>query len=452
MLAPRGFRANGRESRRLMSDYMFMLESHLTPDQRQAVEVVQACAADANLSVFLTGGAMRDMLGGFPIRDLDFTVEGNAQKLAKNIVNGREGIEILSTDDARKSVELLFPGAVPVSVSMARQERYTKAGAKPSVQPATIHEDLRGRDFTINAIALSLNRASRGLLIDPMNGLGDIEHKELRTTSNYTLYDDPSRMLRLIRLKVRLGYEIAERTRSQYQNVREAELEKKIPPAALCLELHRIAEEPNAVDIVKALDEEKLLPLFSPALSGPRLNFTGLGRLQKARLTVPFGVDLHLQPIGLFLCVLTEKLSPKERSGLIASSGLGKEDVDAWQKLDTRSKKLEKDLKSARLNRPSLLYFALSKAPGDQVLYLLMKSGERLVQDRIKNYLQKYLPQAQEVTDREVAATTGLEPGTPKFRKAKDEAIAARLDARPKKVVPEPEPEPVAAPIVRGRV
>ena len=92
------------------------------------------------------------------------------------------------------------------------------------------------------------------------------------------------------------------------------------------------------------------------------------------------------------------------RSGLIASSGLGKEDVDAWQKLDTRSKKLEKDLKSARLNRPSLLYFALSKAPGDQVLYLLMKSGERLVQDRIKNYLQKYLPLAQEVTDREVAA------------------------------------------------
>ena len=223
---------------------------------------------------------MRDMLGGFPIRDLDSPSKGTHRTRKKHRERTRRHRD-LSTDDARKSVELLFPGAVPVSVSMARQERYSKAGAKPSVQPATIHEDLRGRDFTINAIALSLNRASRGLLIDPMNGLGDIEHKELRTTSNYTLYDDPSRMLRLIRLKVRLGYEIAERTRSQYQNVREAELEKKIPPAALCLELHRIAEEPNAVDIVKALDEEKLLPLFSPALSGPRLNFTGLGNCRR---------------------------------------------------------------------------------------------------------------------------------------------------------------------------
>jgi tRNA nucleotidyltransferase/poly(A) polymerase len=428
-----------------MSDYMFMLESHLTPDQRRAADEVQAAAAEVNLSLYLTGGAMRDMLGGFPIRDLDFTVEGNALKLARALSH-RPGVELVSSDESRKVAELRLPGPVTVSISMARQEKYAKPAVKPSVHPATIHEDLRGRDFTINAIALSLNRASRGLLVDPTNGLADIEHRELRTTSNYTLYDDPSRMLRLIRFKVRLGYDIAERTRMQYENVRMAELENKITPQALCRELHHIAEEPNAGDVVKALDDEKLLKLFSPALTGPNLNLAGLAKLQKARLTVPFGVDLHLEPIGLFLCVLTERLSAKEKSGLIASSGLGKAEVDAWQKLDTKAKKLEKDLKSAKLNRPSLLYAVLSKAPGDQVLYLLMKSGERLVQDRIKNYLQKYLPLAQEITDRDVTAETGLEPGTPKFQKAKDAMIAARLEARPKKVI-EPEAEEQQAPV-----
>ncbi len=432
-----------------MSDYMFMLESHLTPDQRRVVEEVQAAAAEANSSLFLTGGAMRDMLGGFPIRDLDFTVEGNPQKLAKTLVS-RSSAEIVSTDETRKTVELRFPGRVTASLAMARQERYTKPGAKPVIQPATIHEDLRGRDFTINAIGLSLNRASRGLLVDPANGLADIDRKELRAASNYTLYDDPSRILRLIRFKVRLGYEIAERTRSQYENVRVAELETKIAPPALCHELYQIAQEPNAGDIVKALDDEKLMQLFSPALTGANLNLPGLAKLQKARLTVPFGVDLGLEPMGLFLCVLTEKLSPKERTALISSAGLGKDEVEAWHKLDAKAKKLEKEVKSPRLNKPSLLYTALSKAPGDQILYLLMKSSERLVQDRIRNYLQKYLPAAQEVTDKEVTAATGLEPSNPKFRKAKQDLIAQRLDARPKKVAPEAEPEPVAVP-ARGR-
>src|SRR5579863_4279849 len=101
---------------------------------------------------------------------------------------------------------------------MARHEKPGKPGAKPQVQAATIHEDLRGRDFTVNAIALSLSRASRGLLIDPTNGAGDLERKELRAVSNYTLYDDPSRILRMFRLQVRLGFAIEERTRMQYQN------------------------------------------------------------------------------------------------------------------------------------------------------------------------------------------------------------------------------------------
>ena len=81
----------------------------------------------------------------------------------------------------------------------------------------------------------------------------------------------------------------------------------------------------------------------------------------------------------------------------------------------------------------------LSKAPGEQILYLVLKSQHRLVQDRIRNYLQKYIPAAQEVTDQQVTEA-GFTPGTPKFDKAKAEMISKRLDARPPKK-PEPEAE-----------
>ena len=434
-----------------MSDYMFMLESHLTADQNRVVNDVQAAAADANLNIFLTGGAMRDMLAGFPIRDLDFTVEGNALKLAK-VVAQKTGADIVSVDEHRKASELRFAGGIAAAIGMARHEKYGKPGSRPVVQPATIHEDLRGRDFTINAIALSLNRASRGLLLDPNNGLGDIEHREIRAVSNYTLYDDPSRIIRLIRFKARLGYAIAERTQSQYENAREAQLETKISAEALGAELRHIAEDPNAGEILKTLEEEKLIGLYLPALSGPKLNLAGFTKLQKARQLVPFGAEFQIVNMGLFLSILMEKLTPKERAALVKSAALTKADLNAMQKLEPAAKKLEKTLKGAKLQKPSALFAVLSEAAGEQMLYLLVRSGERIVQDRIRNYLQKYLPAAQEVTDKDVTAAKGVEPGSPKFKKAKSEVIAARLDARPKKVPPPTEPVAPPPPSMhRGR-
>lgn len=427
---------------------MFVLESHLTPDQNRVVGEVQSCAAAENLNVFLTGGAMRDMLGGFPIRDLDFTVEGNAIKLAKAVAKAT-GAEILATDDHRKAVQLKFAGGIRAEIGMARQEKYSKPGARPVVQPATIHEDLRGRDFTINSIALSLNRASRGLLLDPNNGLGDIEHKEIRACGNYTLYDDPARLVRLIRFKARLNYGIAERTQSQYANAREAELEKKIPAKALGSELRAMAEDPNAGEILKALEDEKLIQLYSPALTGAKLNFPGFQKLQKARQMVPFGVEFPIESMGLFLSVLTEKLSPKETANLFKAAELTKEDTAALHKIEPAARKLEKELKGAKLQKASQLYNLLVKAPGQLILFLLVRSNERIVQDRIKNYLQKYLPASLEVTDKDVVEK-GIEVDSPKFKKAKADMITARLDARPKKVVLPVEPETPPPPPGRG--
>ncbi|HEX5226217.1 MAG TPA: hypothetical protein VFW44_00845 [Bryobacteraceae bacterium] len=424
-----------------MSDYMFMLESHLSADQSRVVSEIQTAATSANLNVFLTGGAMRDMLGGFPITEIDFTIEGNAVKVAHTVAK-KTGAKILFEDDNRKLAHLLFPSGVHATVGMARQEKYSKPGAKPAVKPATIHEDLRGRDFTINSIALSLNPASRGLLLDPNNGVGDLERKELRAVSNYTLYDDPIRLLRVLRFKVRLSFGIEERTKMQYDNAREAQLESRIPAEDLREELRHIANEPNCADIVRVLEEEKLLALFSPDLSGAKLNHPGLQKLQKARQLAPFGVDIHLEPIGVFLYFLTERLPAKDRASFIKRMGLSKREVELWQKLEAKAKKLEKDLKSAKLVKPSKVYQVLATAPGDQIMFLLAHSSERLVHDRIKNYLGKYLLTAQEVTERDVLAT-GVKAGTPKYQKAREALILTRLDARPKKIPP---PEEAQAP------
>jgi tRNA nucleotidyltransferase (CCA-adding enzyme) len=419
-----------------MSDYIYMLESHLNPDQNRVVEDVQAAAVQANVNVFLTGGAMRDMLAGFRIRDLDFVVEGQALKVAK-AVSEATGAQLVSVDDVRKSAELLFSSGVTAQIAMSRQEKYGRVGSKPQVTSATIQEDLRGRDFTCNAIALSLNRASRGLLLDPMNGLADIERRELRAVSPYGFYDDPSRLLRLMRFQVRLRFTIEERTQTQVANAKQAEVEKSISPKALGEELKRIAAEDNPAEILKGLEDAGLAQLFLPE---SKFNMAGLLRLEKLARLLPDDTATRAARLGPFLYVLAEKLTPKEKQALIKTTALGKAEIDLWQKLEARAKKLETALRSARIRKPSQVYQIVTNAAPDEVLFVMYRSALKPVQERLRNYFQKYLPMVQEITPEEWASVEG-KPGMPRYNKARDEFLANRLDRRPPR-----KPEPVAPP------
>jgi tRNA nucleotidyltransferase/poly(A) polymerase len=433
-----------------MSDYIYMLESHLNPDQNRVVEDVQTAAGQASINVFLTGGAMRDMLAGFRIRDLDFVVEGPALKVAKALCE-HAGAKLVASDENRKSAELVFRSGVTAQIAMSRQEKYARTGGKPHVTPATIQEDLRGRDFTCNAIALSLNRASRGLLLDPMNGLADIERRELRAIHGYGFYDDPTRLLRLIRFRVRLGFTVEERTLMQVANAREAEVEKLIPGRALSEELKRISGEDSPSESLKLLDEARLLALFSPALTGPKMNLAGIARLEKMSRMLSDDLRTRAARFGPFLYALTDKLTTKEKQALIKATEMPKADVDLWQKLEARAKKLETALRSQRIRKASQVYQIVSSAVPDEVLFVMYHSALKPVQERLRNHFQKYVLTVQEITPEEWATVPGT-PGTPKYAKARDEFVAHRLDRKVKKPVEPPPATPVVeATTVAGR-
>ncbi|MGO9258279.1 MAG: hypothetical protein ACLQU1_18480 [Bryobacteraceae bacterium] len=458
-----------------MSDYIYMLESHLSPGQNRAVAVVQSAAAEASLNLFLTGGAMRDMLAGFRIRGLDFVVEGNALPLVKAVLSASSGsgsgsgsasgassgsgaafasgsgfaATLVSIDEARKSAALVFPGGITAKIGMARREKPGRNGAKPQITPATIQEDLRGRDFTCNAIALSLNKASRGLLLDPLNGLADIQRHELRAANPYGFYDDPSRLLRLVRFRVRLGFAVEERTQLQAATARESGVAQSIPPRVLGEELKQIASDDGPSEVLKLLEESKLLGRFSPALGGHKLNLGGILKLEKAARLLPDDAASRAARFAPFLYVLTEKLTVKERQALAKATELSKADLAQWQKLEARSKKLEAALRSPRIRKPSQVYHLVSAAPPDDVLFLLYHSALKPVQERLRSHFQKYLPAVQEITAEEWSEVEGKvegTPGSPRQQKAHHDFITRRLDRRPPKPPAPPTDPPPAAP------
>ncbi len=425
---------------------MFALESHLDAGQNRTVAEMQRIATEAGMTVWLTGGAMRDMLRGAPIRDLDFTVERDAPKIGKALAIALNGA-VVEDDSLKRWTELELPGGQRASAGNARTEKYAKAGGKAQIAPGTIHEDLSRRDFTINAIGLCLNRGAKGLLVDPTNGQADLANKELRTTNSMAFYDDPSRVFRLIRFRHVMGFEIAPRTQSQLENAVLGDYLHP-NPAALTPDLRALSSHESAVAAVEDLDRFGLLKLLSPALTGENLNLAGLARFEKqAHSVFPGGAEGGWLA---FLTVLLEKLTPAERAAALAALALPPAELKAVQKLQAGAKKREAALKSPNIHKPSQVWEALKDADTAEVLMVVYDSALRVVQDRIRAYYQKYLPAAQEITEEQVVAA-GFKPGTPKFEKAWEAMVVARLNARPKKVEPEPEPPPPPPPMAMGR-
>src|SRR5689334_65300 len=231
-----------------MADYIYTLETRLSPDQMRAVNLVQDVARAHEMNIYVTGGTVRDLLTGFPIRDLDFTVEGNPQKLQKDLE--KQGVRIEHWDDDYKVLRILFPGNVRGEIDMAHTERFDKTGKPPVISPSGISEDLRRRDFTVNAMALSLNPGSRGLMLDPTNGAADVELKLIRVLHNYAFLEDPSRLARATRFAARWHeWQLEERTKARYDSAKENNYIQYLPDRARGIEMAQIAyaDDPLAV-------------------------------------------------------------------------------------------------------------------------------------------------------------------------------------------------------------
>lgn len=412
-----------------MPDFLFLMESRLTPEQLAVIQRLQDLAAQQGVNLFLVGGALRDMLCGHPIRDLDFAVEGNALRLARALEK-LPGVVPREMDERRRSAELEFPGDVPVEVAQCRTEHYPKTGVEPEITPAGIHGDLRRRDFSLNAIGLSLNPASRGLVLDPNNGLGDIERHEIRGLHNYSFVDDPSRMLRLVRFRTRLRFTVDSKTDAQFRSAKERGLLAYALPRHMRKELREITREQSPSDILKALDKEGLTTIFHPKLTGQRLNLPALVKMEK---TARWLEEQGLRPRLYGPCVffLTQKLPPADRAVFARRLQMKRSDTDPWMKLPEEGKKLVRLLGSREANTPSKAFQVLARQPAELILFVRLFFPQKKVQDKLKNYLSRHRPLKEKLPEKELRAL-GVPPDTPRYAKILDLLFVAVLDGKAK--------------------
>src|ERR1700756_606415 len=439
-----------------MADYIYTMEIRLTPDQLKGVGLVQDVARAAGMNLYLTGGAIRDIISGFGIRDLDFTVQGNPLKLQKELE--KAGAKTTAVEEDIRTLFLSLPGNARAEVSMARTERFEKTGKPPIVLPATIHEDLRRRDFTVNAMALSLNEGSRGLLLDPFNGVADIEAKLIRILQNYSFLEDPSRLIRATRFAARFHWPLEERTQARYDAAKEGKYIEYTSDKAIGHEIEQLAYEDDPLHIVRVLEKEEWLKILSAHWTTAKVDTNGLSQLMKTRQQMN-ELGYQPDPAPAVMYFLTPGLTDKEIADmrkLIPRKTL----VEAWKDLEDNAKDLAKKLTGKEPATPSRTWQVLSSARPEMILFLAVTARQQAVVQKIKNFFTKWRQVQQKIPLPEMTELR-ITPEMPEYPKIANDVFLLLLDGKLrsrteplkylKPLAPPPPPPPPPAPAKRGR-
>jgi tRNA nucleotidyltransferase (CCA-adding enzyme) len=412
-----------------MPDYMFLLESRLSPEQRAAMLRIQELAAAMGYNVYLTGGTVRDLITGATLRDLDFTVEGNPSKIARELEKG--GAKVQVEDEKLRHVEILFAGEVDGSISVARDEYYVRPGTRPEIRWSTIMEDLRRRDFSLNAIAISLNPASRGLLLDPTNGLSDIEHGEVRALTIHSFTNQPARLLRVLRFAARMGFKVESRTQEWFNLAIERELQKTITPEDAGHELRALAREERPHLTLKEWDEHDLLELVHPLLAKKHPDYDAISRLIKVRDEL-FMAGFRPRLATPMMLAILGKMKDRELSSVLSKLGFRSAEIQQIEEFPEQAQEAQKELTGKKTKLAVDAYHHIEKLPQEVLAYLLAESNNSAAVSKIKAYLHKWRPirQALPAVMNELEAI-GM-PRGPKFDQVIEQMFALQLNGRGK--------------------
>ncbi len=234
-------------------------------------------------------------------------------------------------------------------------------------------------------------------------------------------------MLRAARLGARFLFTLEDRTRSQFDNAREAKVALRLAPRLRLLELRQLAEETEAAEAVKAMASAGLLEVFEPHLEG-KLDLASLEKLDRYRRLVEQSAG-KVDSFGLFLYCLARKLSSAERAKLRDQVGLPASEASAWAGLEKRAKALQKAVAGKQAEVNSRLFKTLASQDPAVALFLMAFSPLQSVRERVKSYFAELRPLAGSLNDKDLE-DLGFKPGTGKFAAARGAYLALKLDGK----------------------
>lgn len=244
------------------NNVVHLLETHLPPALLTITHAITSVSTRTTTNAYIVGGAVRDLCLSHPVHDLDIITEGDSRAFGLELAKALAGTIKAVSQFGTVKLDLL---GHYVDIAEARKEHYPYPGALPRVKPANIHTDLLRRDFTINAMAISLQQSSLGALVTVERSADDIAGKVIRVLHRQSFQDDATRLMRAVRYEQRFEFRLEKETEALARQ--NASMIATISGDRVRKEITIMLQESNKANCLKRLDNLSVLDKIHPTLS-----------------------------------------------------------------------------------------------------------------------------------------------------------------------------------------
>jgi tRNA nucleotidyltransferase (CCA-adding enzyme) len=352
---------------------------------RDILAKTAVAAQESGVKVYLVGGVVRDLLLGKPNFDLDVVVEGDAIALAKRIS------EKFSLDFKKHhsfGTATVYFDDIKIDFATSRRETYVHNGALPRVDPASLKEDLFRRDFTINSMAVSLNKADYGLLIDPYQGSVDLKNKIVRVLHDKSFFDDPTRILRAIRFQERFSFKLEAQTAKWMKQALASDVLGCVNPHRWRDEITLILKEEDPLKPLKRLNSLVFLSFIDKKIKLGAVEFKLLRRVKESIrfYNRSFPGHREIDAWLLYFAVILNKLSAVETAQLCHKFGFKKGETIRLVSIKQNERAI-KELSGSI--KPSRIFSLIDQLSYETMIFYYACSANKYLRRNISYYINK---------------------------------------------------------------
>ncbi|MGB2600874.1 MAG: CBS domain-containing protein [Candidatus Omnitrophota bacterium] len=404
------------------------------------IKSITAEADSRDIKLFVVGGFVRDLLLGQKNYDLDIVVEGDAIKFGKIIADKLRGSLVVHKKFGTSTVvmnwpEWLGPSLHPdnkfkIDIATARQETYAAPAALPTVKFSSLREDLYRRDFTINAMAIEVNKKDFGLFIDFFDGIKDLEKGIIRTLHDKSFIDDPTRIFRAVRFEQRFGFEIESHTEYLIKHAVKQEMFRRTENQRIRDELVLILKEKDPEKAVFRMRELHELRFIHPELvlkRSMKKNFVQLksvAQWYEATASRKRKLDIWL----MNLMIVLDKLTLKQVEEVLGKFVFTRSESIRLRSYKKMGDKAARKLSSRNKMKPSQVYDILEPFSHEVTLCIMAKTKSKTVQRRIKKFFTDYNGMELHIKGHDIKKE-GVSPG-PEYKDMLKKILCRKLDGK----------------------
>jgi tRNA nucleotidyltransferase (CCA-adding enzyme) len=419
-------RHSGRNLKGLMADRLPSGIQHLLSRAGQVADQL-------GISAYVVGGFVRDLLLGNPNLDVDIVVEGDGIRFSKALglhLSAKVKVhERFGTASLTLSKDSEFAPDMDFDVATARTEYYEYPTALPTVERSSVKKDLYRRDFTINALAIRLNKHP-GELLDFFGGQRDIKDKVIRVLHSLSFVEDPTRAFRAIRFEQRFGFSISKETRTFIRNAVEMQLFHRLSGHRLGDELIHLFSESQPANAIRRLRECDLLKFVHPKIPWSAKSHDLFQSIQE--ILTWHRLEIAQEPIQRWLLYAMALFEPVGRDETVKTwkkLGFPGRQIQMVEKFFKEQQHLLRVLFRKQLS-PSESYALLQTLTLEPLLFLMAKiqrqDSKKHSLQRIKEFITTSRHIKSSITGHDLRAL-GLQKG-PAYRQVLHQILTARLD------------------------